>query len=209
MQHVVFLLLMLISILMNKWSNASFLFEKNCIVPDWPNIDCLLNTASYQTAASVLFKMFQLCYKSLFCFIITFPWGASLKLFLFPSFYTNYMRCAAIEIMFLFHHDGTFPVVATSLSSRQQQFMPKGFPKALLYHMMDRAHNLLSNLVSASMQSFQVPGQPALVWHGWKYTMWYSSYHKWNAISCQISKTLVVWEGEAVTREHPFRKCSP
>lgn len=61
------------------------------------------------------------------------------------------------------------PVVATSLSSRQQQSKPIGSPKALLYHMMDRAHNRLSNLVSASTQSFPVQEPSALVWHGWIY----------------------------------------
>lgn len=82
------------------------------------------------------------------------------------------MYCAAIEIMYstisVFILMG-LPVVATSLSSRQQQSKPIGSPKALLYHMMDRAHNRLSNLVSASTQSFPVQEPSALVWHGWIY----------------------------------------
>lgn len=66
------------------------------------------------------------------------------------------------------------------ISSMQQQSKPIGFPKALLYHMMEQAHNRLSNLVSATMQSFPALEQPALVCHGWKYTVWYSFYHKLN-----------------------------
>lgn len=80
------------------------------------------------------------------------------------------------------------PVVATSLNCRQQQSKPIGSPKALLYHMTNGAHNRLSNLVFASTQSFLIPEPPALVWHGWKYSVWYCSYHKWNSQNYQIFK---------------------
>lgn len=67
----------------------------------------------------------------------------------------------------LLHHTRTFPVAATSLGSRKQQFMPLSFPEALLYHMMDRAHNLQSDPAPASVQSLHNPEPPVLVPRGW------------------------------------------
>lgn len=54
------------------------------------------------------------------------------------------------------------PVVPASLGSRRQQSKPIGFPEALLYHMMNRAHNRLRDPVSASTQSLLVPVPPAM-----------------------------------------------